>query len=113
MHCKSDCGKGCGKLCPMTFGLALGITSAIVIFCWSMWLMYNGMPPGMEQLPVPTWGGTAYHAFWSFLRGFVVGFVFAGVYDLILCCCMKFCCRKKKCDQDVKSDVGSGNGDRA
>jgi cytochrome bd-type quinol oxidase subunit 2 len=88
MSC-GKCGSGRSKgLCPVSFGLALGITSALAVFIWSIWIMYYGMPPMMVErhILMPTWSSSSIHALWALLKGFVFGFVFALFYDLFACC---------------------------
>jgi hypothetical protein len=95
-----SCGKcRSGKLCPVSFGLALGIVAGLAVFIESLWVMYYGMPPMMVQLhlPVPTLEGATMHALKTLLKGFVFGFFIALFYDLISCCC-------KKCRWCKKSD---------
>lgn len=92
------CG-GCNskKLCPVSFGLALGLTLGLGFFIWTLWIIYYGPSAMMvaNHMPVPTLGGGAVHAFWALLKGFVFGFFVALFYDLISCCCKnKFCCKK-------------------
>ena len=95
MSCgKCGCGKGKG-LCPISFGLALGITGGLAVLIWSVWIMYHGMSPMMieRHLPMPTWSSSSMHAVWALLKGFFFGFFLAVFYDLFICC--KSMCRKK------------------
>lgn len=93
------CGKcGCGKsskgLCPVSFGLAIGVTSALAVFLWAVWVMMYGMSPMMAaNMPEPTWGGAAMHALMALVKGFVFGFVVAAIYDFCICCCKWKCCK--------------------
>lgn len=93
------CGVGRG-LCPVTLGLALGITCALMVFICSAWAMTFGLPVGMEEQMrmsvAHTWGEAGIRMVYALLKGFVGGFVFAMIYDLILCCKSK-CCGKCSC----------------
>jgi len=109
------CGCGSKVLCPVSFGLALGITAGLATFVWVAWAMYYGPTPMMTafHVPVPTWQGGSIHALWALLKGFVFGFFLALFYDLIACCCKMRCCRKSttctcSCcsSQDKKPDAG-------
>lgn len=75
-------------ICPLSFGLALGITSALAVFLWSVWAMYNGLTPMMiaYHMPMPTWQTTVIHSLWCFLKGFIFGFVLILIYDFFACC---------------------------
>jgi hypothetical protein len=94
---------GCMKLCPVSFGLALGLTAAFGFLIWTAWIMYQGMPPMMEGMPLPTWSGAGMHAFWMLVKGFIFGFAFALIYDFVACCMAK-CCKKSTscCNTDSK-----------
>jgi hypothetical protein len=88
MWCK--CGKDCRcmKLCPVSFGLAVGIVGFFVVLVWSLWVMTHGLPPEMVamHMPVPSWSLSFAHALLALLKGFVGGFLVALIYDLIVCC---------------------------
>lgn len=95
----------CTHLCPFSFGLALGITAALAVLVWTAWVMFYGVPPMMaEHHPMieATWGRGALHAVIMLVKGFVGGFVFAFIYDWILCIGGK-CCTKT----DGKCECGS------
>lgn len=83
--CNKDCG--CMKLCPVSFGLALGIVSFFAVLVWSLWVMTYGLPPMMVAMhvPMPVFYGFG-HAVFALLKGFVFGFFVALIYDLIICC---------------------------
>jgi len=93
MGCNS-CGKGKG-LCPVTLGLALGLTCSLAVIIWSAWVMWFGMPAFMEghimMQASETWSETWVRAIWALGKGFVGGFFFALIYDLLLCCKHKCC----------------------
>lgn len=87
---------GCMKLCPVSFGLALGLSCGIGVFIWSLWVLYYGASPMMAAYHVPTTvveGLTC--SLWCLLKGFIFGFFIALFYDLLVCCgCHKWCCKK-------------------
>lgn len=94
-------GKCCGpaSLCPVSFGLALGITCALAVIVWSAWVMYFGMPEmmeGMKMMVPDTWMGVLKHSLLCLVKGFIFGFVLVVIYDFVVCCGKKFCCRKDK-----------------
>lgn len=102
-------GGKCGgktKLCPVSLGLALGITSALAVLVWSLWILYYGVPPAMAEMVTvtPTLGGAFVHAFWALLKGFIFGFFLALFYDLISCCCKARCCRDSSCGCSCQSE---------
>lgn len=101
----SSCGKG-ARFCPFSFGLALGLTGAVMMLVWTAWLMYHGMPVGMDSQMMPaSWGDAFVHAFWILVKGFVFGFVFAFIYNWIACWCKARCCASSKgecCDSSDK-----------
>jgi hypothetical protein len=85
------------KLCPLSFGVALGITAGLAYFIWVLWVIYNGPTPMMAEyhIPMPTMQDGIIHALWILLKGFVFGFFLALFYDLISCCCKMRCCGSK------------------
>lgn len=89
------CGKGRFKspLCPLSLGIAIGVTSALAVLVWTVWVITQGMPPSMAaaNIPMPTFETGAVHAFWALIKGFVFGFVVAFIYDLCLCIGKSFC----------------------
>lgn len=84
------------KLCPFSFGLALGVTSALAVIVWVLWVMYAGPTDMMVQyhIPMPTLMEGLMKALKVLIKGFVFGAVFAFVYDFIACCCKSMCWRK-------------------
>lgn len=102
---KSDEGSRCMKLCPVSFGLALGIVSFFAVLIWSLWVMSYGLPPMLEALhmPIPTLGSGFAHALLALLKGFIFGFFVALLYDLISHCmtCKKF---KGTCEMPEKKE---------
>lgn len=96
--CCGKCGNKGKHLCPVSFGLAVGITSGLAIFIWSIWAMYYGIPPMMAalHLPPPTWLGGIVHALLGLLKGFLFGFFIALFYDLFACCFRGMCGKKSE-----------------
>lgn len=94
------CGKGgSSRLCPVSFGLAVGITFGLGVFIWTLWVLFHGASPMMMEykIPVPSLKDGTIHALWALLKGFVLGFFIALFYDLIVCCCkVKWCCGKSE-----------------
>ena len=91
------CHKKRSHLCPFSFGLALGITSALAVLIWGAWMMYHGAPPAViERMGPLDWSNISIHALWTLLKGFVFGLVLALLYDLFACMCKSMCCRKSK-----------------
>lgn len=88
---------GCRKLCPLSFGLALGITAALSVILWTLWAIYYGPTQMMTtfNIPTPSMNDGLMCALWVLLKGFILGFFIALFYDLFACCCP--CCRKCKC----------------
>jgi hypothetical protein len=82
------------KLCPISLGVAIGITSALVIFIGFVWMMNTGVPPILEKMPPITWGVVWYYTFCALIKGFIFGFIVALIYDLMQCAMAK-CCRKE------------------
>lgn len=83
-------------ICPISFGLAFGITCAFGVFIWSVWLMKYGVPPMLVgHMPEPTFTLTSVQAFWAFFQGFFFGLFVALFYDLFIWC---KCCRKKSAE---------------
>jgi len=91
------CGK-CGSkvICPVSFGLALGLTAGLATFLWAAWTIFYGPTAMMVNfhIPVPTWYDGTMHSLWALLKGFVFGFFVALFYDLIACCCKMRCCKQ-------------------
>lgn len=111
------CGK-CGKcyrksscLCPVSFGLALGLVSGVTVFLWSLWMMYNGLPPMMAgHVPPPTVMGGLTHGLWALLKGFIFGFFVALIYDFFACYCKAMCCKKSSETCECGSSDKPANG---
>jgi hypothetical protein len=99
------CGGSCGKkICPVSFGLAIGLVCFFGAVIWMLWVMYYGPSAMMlaANMPIPTWHDGLIHALWAFAKGLVFGFFVALFYDFISCCCKsKMCCKKSDacCDK--------------
>ena len=93
--CKCDDKGGKAKmLCPVSFGLAIGIVSFVAVLIWNFWAMHHGMPKAMiaMHVPVPTLKSGFEHALLVLLKGFLFGFFVAFLYDFFACC---FACKKR------------------
>lgn len=105
-----SCGNGGNtmKLCPFSFGIAMGLTAALASLVWMCWVMYAGQTPMMVQfnIPVSSLYEGAMKALYMLIKGFVAGFIFAIIYDMVVCCCKGICCRKsgEQCDSDICCD---------
>lgn len=98
------------KICPVSFGLALGLTLALGYLFWALWVIFYGPSAMMvaAHMPVPTLTVGLISAFWALVKGFIFGFFVALFYDLISCCCKsKWCCGKDAtcCTPANKSEV--------
>jgi hypothetical protein len=93
------------SLCPVSFGLALGLTCAIAIMIWGVWMMNYGMPAETagHMLTPKSFGQVSLMAGWGLLKGFIFGGVFALIYDGIVCFCKSRCC---KSDGEQVCDCG-------
>jgi len=95
MFCEKCSGKG---LCPVKFGIALGLTCALfmALAAWlagswgyakSMVDMYGAMYHGYDA----SFEGGLWGILWGFIKGFVFGFVLISFYHLVKRCCSKSC----------------------
>jgi hypothetical protein len=103
MMCEK-CSNGKG-FCPVTFGLALGLTCFIFVIICSAWMLWFGVPhmfQGMEYMKVADWSQAGMFAVCALIKGFLFGFVFALIYDLIKCCKSKCCGKCSCCTPDKK-----------
>lgn len=101
--------KSCAPFCPVTFGLALGLTGAVISFVMVVYMMFYGVPAGMEGMVDPSMSGALVKAGWMLVKGFVFGFVFACMYNLV--CHWKRKCCGSSCDASCTCGNGkSGNG---
>ncbi len=88
MCCKGNGGGKAKKLCPVSFGLAVGMVAFFAVLIWTFWVMSYGMPPMMVAMHIatPTLSGGFVHALLALLKGFLFGFFIALFYDLFSCC---------------------------
>ncbi len=97
MSCeKCGCSSKRMGLCPISFGLALGLTSFLAILTVVLIAIHYGTPTpmmDMMHMAVPTFKTGLIHAGYGFVKGFIFGFVLALIYDLIIKICK--CCKKK------------------
>ncbi len=91
---KCEHGGRSKKLCPVSFGLSLGVVSFFAVLIWSLWVISYGMPPMIADLhmPIPTLGSSLVHALLAFFKGFIFGFFIALFYDLFACCFARKSC---------------------
>src|SRR5579862_6761962 len=92
----AKCGKSGGCLCPVSLGIAVGLTCFFAMLIWSLWVMQYGVSSDMmTHMPtIPkTLSETFILALWGFLKGLLFGFFIALFYDLIIKC-KKCCCKK-------------------
>ncbi len=102
MHCGSGKCMTRTGLCPISFGLAWGITMALImaVVAWIGWLSGSGLML-IEQVSNfysgydASFVGGLWGALWGFIEGFVMGFLIAMIYDCIIKCCK--CCKKCAC----------------
>lgn len=92
--CDVDCKAK--KLCPVSFGLAVGVVSFFAVFIWTLWVIQYGMPPMMVEMhiPMPTVSGGLVHALLALVKGFLFGFFVALLYDCFSSCFA--CCFGRK-----------------
>jgi hypothetical protein len=95
MNCEKCSKKG---LCPVTFGLSLGLTCALFMAVAAWAAMCCGYGKAMVDLYAPlfygydaSFVGGLWGALWGFIKGFIFGFVLVAFYRLIKCCCGKSC----------------------
>lgn len=101
-------------LCSFSFGLALGLTCALAMLLWMLWIMYYGVPPMMaDRVPEMTGSMIAMGVLKAFAKGFIFGFILAAFYNLFACICFAWCCRRKggDCDSSCKCTCSTSKGD--
>jgi tetrahydromethanopterin S-methyltransferase subunit G len=90
----------CGRLSAIAFGISLGLVSGIfmMLFAFGSWMygfgtsiidQWASVYPGLEA---SLKGGLIALA-WGFLEGFIIGIIWAWIYNLCLCCCRCCCCK--------------------
>lgn len=81
-------------LCPVSFGVGLGIASALFMlaYAWAGWL--GGYATQVIDLSstvhagyAPTFIGGLVGAVWGFIEGFIFGFIAVFFYNKCLRCC--------------------------
>jgi hypothetical protein len=96
MLCNKCRGSMC--FCPVTFGLALGLTSFLIVFCVYVLAVYHVgfVAPMMVMMheTAPTIHAGLVHACSHLVGGFIFGFIFALIYNLIKKLC-RSCCKGK------------------
>jgi len=100
MSC-GKCGSNeCNCLCPVSFGIALGVACAIFMafYAWAAWLWGYGTGLIIQYSSIyfgyaPSFMGGVWGALWGLVSGFIFGFILILVYNLCMCCKAK-CCRK-------------------
>ena len=92
----------CRRLSPIAFGVSLGIITGLsmMLFALSSWLWGYGAPmieqwgsvfPGVGASLKGSFIGLA----WGFLEGYILGLLWAWVYNICLCCCRSCpCCER-------------------
>lgn len=112
MSCDCRCNK---KICPFGFGLALGLTCALAVILETLWVLYFGPSPWMEQMHMAalTWQQGFMHALMVFVKGTLFGFVLILLYNGMICLkgmgCKKYagdsncaCCRSDSSDKTIE-----------
>lgn len=86
----SECGVA--KLCPVSFGIAFGVTEALMalIIAYVAWFFGYGVAMVEHFSAVyygyaPSFVGGLFGALWGFIGGFIFGFVVAYIYDFCVC----------------------------
>jgi hypothetical protein len=108
-----SCGK-CKRtgLCPVSFGLALGVTSFLSILCMFALAVNHAAIAApmmiMLHVAVPTMHDGLIFASYGLVKGFLFGLVLALIYDLIICICK--CCRGKSGGCGCACAGGAGCG---
>lgn len=92
-------GKCRSLLCPVSLGLAIGITMMVLTFICLVWMMYYGGAPSYLIMAIKgtdvTWKVCFVYALFGLLKGFVFGFIVALLYDLFASKCNAVCCKSE------------------
>jgi hypothetical protein len=103
-------GKGGSvKLCPVSFGVAVGLTCALAVIIGALWVgIFGGLPMGVagDIAAMSFMNGVVFFIV-AFIKGFLFGFFVALFYDWIVCCCCKkagCCCKKSECKSECKQE---------
>ena len=89
----------CMRLSACAFGISLGIITGIsmMFFAWSSWMwgygtsmidQWGSVFPGVAASLKGGFVGLA----WGFLEGYILGIVWAWIYNMCLCCCRNCPC---------------------
>jgi hypothetical protein len=88
-------------LCPVSFGVAMGVISGLymAVLAWAGWIWGFGLILVDQYSAVyyglaPTFMGGVIGGFWGLIDGFIFGFVLAFIYNLCLHCCKSCKCCK-------------------
>lgn len=83
-------------ICPMSFGLALGITTGIVALFlgWSGWLFDVGtalvnLSASIHYGYKASFVGGIIGGMWALVEGIILGIIFGYVYNFFMCICHK------------------------
>lgn len=89
------CGKGM-RLCPVSFGLAIGIASGLCMAVTAWVASYWGIGASLVEFYAvyyvgyaATFVGGVIGGLWGLLEGFIFGFVVALIYNCISRCCCR------------------------
>lgn len=97
MGCKSNCF----KLCPVSLGIAVGLTAMLCMWIMMMWGAHidgGAASAYMQHVKTATETMPLWQVYlYVFLKGFFGGFFVALFYDLCRCLCYKTC--KKSSEQ--------------
>jgi hypothetical protein len=104
-----NCGMACksgkkGRMCIISFGLAWGITFALLMLFigWLAWLTGHGFEmirttSSLYHGFAGTFVGGLVGALWGLIEGFILGALIALFYNLFTCCCHMSCCQGRTC----------------
>lgn len=97
MGCKSSCF----KLCPVSLGIAVGLTAMLSMWVVTMWGAYvagESTAAYMQQMMAAMGDTPIWQIYLGvFLKGLFAGFFIALFYDLCRCVGSKMC--RKSCEQ--------------
>lgn len=86
----------CMRLCPVSFGLAAGITYALTMLVMALIIIMDWAPPEMAAIkPTITTAVVGMHMLWAFIEGFIFGFVMVAFYNLFMSMGRRCCCKKQ------------------
>ena len=89
----------CMRFSPMALGISLGLITGLCMlgFAWSAWTWGHGTTLIDQWASIyPGFAATLQGGFvglgWGFLEGFIIGVIWAWLYNICLCCCRCCCC---------------------